>query len=371
MKPRLAKHGLSVADLRYAPDNKRPANQVAPQPADLSVSFELSVAQHIPVPDEALGLHVLARKARVAVMDGNRNIVGHIVMIRAAATAHPRWTFSRGRSLPGGSNSDNVCLLRFSGDLADHRLVVELSYVLQYLPPTSDAAAADPASVTPFISEVSCGWTHIELAVVPELVGKTHEQPLSGGTPAERATVDLVPVVAGQGRIQRGSSFMRRTVVSKTPSIFFKFGTLRSNTAKLANELPTTILSQLSLVPLLSTFRGYLLDTMSEMRLSMGGSVAIDVYDPATVTFLQLCSQPIALAILRDRWRAECKSQGRRCSRRRARLLLKTMLLRYSTLLVCVALPNLIPHHYYCLRSSFAHLKPLQILNRLSQSKSG
>eukprot|EP00037_Helgoeca_nana_P019752 m.193658 g.193658 ORF g.193658 m.193658 type:complete len:598 (+) comp24988_c0_seq1:71-1864(+) len=345
VRPKLAAHGLALANLCY--DTKRPASRLAAQAADVSVLFELTSAQNIPEPAAALGFTIVSRRARLVVMHHDREIVGSIVLVRGSEVSKPssKWTFARGSTFSGGLNSDNVCLFRFNGDVAAHSLVVELSYVLQYRPirpnnteemtTTPSQATADGTTPAVIVFEVSCGWTHIDLAVIPDLINKSHDQPLAGGTPIEIGTVDLKPVVAGEGRTQRGSNFLRRNGVgsTKTPIISFRFSAIKARAARLVNELPTTLFTQRSYVPLLSTFRGYLLDSFAKAGRTFEGGVSAAIYDPAAATFLELCSHPVMLASLRDRWKAECKSRARG-SRRHSQHVLQSLLLQHVNLIV-------------------------------------
>mmetsp|Transcript_16785 Transcript_16785/g.49382 ORF Transcript_16785/g.49382 Transcript_16785/m.49382 type:complete len:398 (-) Transcript_16785:1093-2286(-) len=349
MGPRLAAHGFTIADLQYRPDARRPGSTLAPNPADISVVFELQSAQHIPEPAPELGFTVVARKARLATMHReSRRVTGNILLIRGAA-AGARWSFAKGRNFVGGMNSDNVCLLRFSGDTKTHTLVIELSYTVKYEPqslPLASAggaggaggAAADVgAGAAPFVAEVSCGWTHVDLADVPTLVGKSHEQPVSGGSPDELMTVDLKPVVPGEGRTLKSSSFRRRSDHSRSPTISFRFVALKATAARHANELPRNLLVQRSLVPLLRSFRGYLLDSLTSATRAVEPDVppgASPVYDPAAAAFIELCSHPVALALLRNRWRAECKARGKGTQGHMAKSVLQKLLLREVHLVV-------------------------------------
>eukprot|EP00038_Savillea_parva_P025782 m.49488 g.49488 ORF g.49488 m.49488 type:complete len:597 (-) comp7124_c0_seq1:158-1948(-) len=353
VRPTLASHGLGLADLQYATDARRPATRLAPNPTALSLAFELTAASNVPEPAAGKGITVVAQAARVAVMRSDRTIVGSVVTVRAAPDGPMRWAFGRGRQFPGGSNSDNALLVRFDGDPTTHSLVIELSYVLQCDTDPSVGQATTGAA-TPATSSAghrggsggdgrghnviaSCGWTHVELADVPGLVGRTHDQPLAGGTPAETAVVDLKPVVAGEGRTLKGASFLRRSssAAPKAPTITFKFVGLRPSSARVADTLPVMLLAPLSMAPLLSTFRAYLMDAFAAATAHARDASTVAgvpcLYDPAVATFLELCRHPVALSVFHTHWRTECRARGRR---RQAKNTLRRLLLQHVNLVV-------------------------------------
>jgi len=342
VRPRLAAHGFGIADeIREHRRDRRSGHGIqAHHTADISVVFELVLAQHVPIPADGTGLIVIERRARVAIMHRERReVVGNIHLIRGAEMSSSRWTFAKGGLFSGGTNSDNKCLVRFTGDVEAHTLVVELSYLLAYVPDrdtsgtrTESAGVAQSdisGSAHRMTFEMSCGWTGIDLGDVSQLAGKSHDQLLAGGCPTDVIAVDLHPVVPGAGRTQRSGSFLRRGLTKHAPAVSFRFSTPKESLARLADDLPTSIVVDLLSVPLLTAFRACVLDSLaSTERLREPGAAAgvVPMYDPAMATFLELCTNPITFGVFRNQWRAECKLQSHRTKRRHCKHALRHML---------------------------------------------
>ena len=182
VRPHVAPNGLTVVDLRSERgiERSRERDKLARHHADVSVLFELAQAQHVPAFAHDIGLTVMERRARVAVMHrGRREVVGNVHLVHGTFLGPTRWTFAKGGQFVGGVNSDNVCLVRFNGDVRSHTLIVELSYLLAYSPSSdksdvatrgSGAAQGSPEETPSVVTfELSCGWTGIDLSDVRTL----------------------------------------------------------------------------------------------------------------------------------------------------------------------------------------------------------
>ena len=173
-------------------------------------------------------------------------------------------------------------------------------------------------------------------------MGKTHDQPLAGGSPTDQSAVDLQPVLPGSGRTQRTTgSFLRRGSVKHAPSVSFRFSTPKERLARLADQLPSNIVVDSTSIPLLATFRACLLDSLdaAEHFREPGAALVLPpLYDPAILVFLELCTSPVAFGVFRNRWKTECSKSSRRhrSKRRQGMTVLRHMLTHGALLLVYV-----------------------------------
>ncbi|KAI8913369.1 hypothetical protein EDD86DRAFT_200409 [Gorgonomyces haynaldii] len=225
--PELSASGLAFRDLFLD------KNKIRKRSTPCTIAFSVLEARSMALPQ---GLTILGRHVRMALFD-KTNIRSNIHHIPAIATPENQsvWRFSTKASLLFPKDDENTVFLRAKDVDIKLSLLFEMCLTVEH-----------PEKQEPF--ELSCGWAMFPLFTLDgsPIENKTYELKLHGGTPFEKGIA--LPEPFEPKRL----SFMSS---QKFPRLNIRLWKLSSQALGKLNELPETLIANLSCSNVLSVYR--------------------------------------------------------------------------------------------------------------------
>ncbi|TPX42550.1 hypothetical protein SeLEV6574_g05536 [Synchytrium endobioticum] len=322
--PKLDESGLGFADLML--DLKK--NRIRRRITKLNVAFSILEAKHV-LPPPA-GLRVLGRHVRVAIFD-RVGVVANMLSVDAVVN-QDLWKFSTKTSLLFPKDDENTCLLR--ANAVDFRLCVLFELCVVVAKPNSK-----PNSNGNDVEDISCGWGVFPLysADGGPVENKPYDIKLYGGTPLDKEA-EAFEIGERKGFL---SNFINP---SRAPKLSIRIWKLSNSAMVRINQLPDTILTFLSWVPVLAMYRSVLATSLLVPHESRGLNLAPS-YDPILALVPVLMEQNDLARLLEVAWEKKFRVLKRR-EKKSSHMLSQTLLdacLAVYPLLHIIGMPKHIP----------------------------
>ncbi|KAI9362528.1 hypothetical protein DFJ73DRAFT_579206 [Zopfochytrium polystomum] len=279
LRPQFNVSGTSFVDLYYDPKTGK-ARQ---RPTQCSIGFSVMEAKNI---DTAIsGCTIEGRHVRIALFDGTEPLsnVHSLPAVRAPDT-DATWRFSTKASLLFPKDDDNTCFLKTTHIDLNLCLLFELCLTV-----TVDGSSD--------LLELCVGWGMLPLFTSDggPIENKSYEVKLYPGNP-----------FSTQSRVENmneKSGFFQTLIYGKqSPRLQIRVWKLGKSALDEMNQLPDTMISFLSAVPVMAFYRLVLAETLArDNRLGA-------FYDPTLALFPQIADQNDLLQLFVLLWERKLRS---------------------------------------------------------------
>ncbi|KAJ3413593.1 Nephrocystin-1 [Chytridiales sp. JEL 0842] len=292
-------------DQTYSSKGKMPAEEEAYSskyikialrkiPMPCTIGFSVIDARHVEEQIQMQGLNVVGRHVRIALFD-KQSVLSNIHTIPAAKSpeSDSLWRFSSKASVLFPKDDENTCFVRTK----DIDLKVSLLFELCALVEVNGPDGAE-------IVDVSVGWGILPLFTADggPIENKSYDLKLYHGTPFDKQTMIIE---------QNRTGFLSNLInPKKSPKITLRVWKLAKSVHDQINQLPDTILSFLSAVPVLTVYRQILADVV--VRHGVIGPC----YEPVLSIFPTLASQNDLLHLLVLIWETKVRNMSQKALRK-------------------------------------------------------